>query len=126
MHDTKTLHILHIEDDECDAELIWRMLDKFGIDYRVTLAMTRDAYQKALREGGVDLVLSDSRGYDFDGEEALRFVRANYAGIPFLFLSGSYEKRDPHVLMAEGATQCLLKDHLHDLGSAISRATLHA
>ncbi|MGE5624486.1 MAG: response regulator [Bacillota bacterium] len=122
MNADKSLHILHIEDDESHAEMIWKALDKSGLDYRVTLVMTRESYKNALREGDVDIVLSDSRGYDFEGVDALRYVRKNYPGIPFLFLSGSYVCRDPNVLKAEGAAECLLKGQLRGLVPAIQRA----
>ena len=123
MSEVRSLHILHIEDDESHAEMSWKALAKRGLDFHVTLAMTRDAYKKALEQGDVDIVLSDSRGSDFEGEEALRYVRANYPAIPFLFLSGSYAKRDPRALKAEGATECLVKGNWRALVPAILRAT---
>ncbi len=126
MNADKSLHILHIEDDESHAETIWKALDKSGLDYHVTLVMTRSCYEEALRAGDVDIVLSDSRGYDFEGEEALRYVRMNYPGVPFLFLSGSYVHRDPQVLKAEGAAECMIKGHLNDLVPAIRRAAVAA
>lgn len=122
MNGDGSLHILHIEDDEADAELIWQALEKSGLDYHVTLVMRRDSYEQTLRGGDVDIVLSDSRGLDFEGQDALRYVHAHYPAIPFLFLSGSYAGRDPNALKAAGASDCLLKGHLHDLVPAIQRA----
>lgn len=119
-----SLHILHIEDDEAQAELIWKAFDKCGLDYRVTLVSRRWSYEKTLRGGDVDVVLSDSRGLDFEGEEALRHVHAHYPKIPFLFLSDSYASRDPQGLKSEGAAGCLHKGHLQDLVPSIRRAVI--
>ena len=119
----KTLQILHIEDDETQAEQIWSMLEKRGIDYRVTLVTTFDAYREALREGGIDIVFSDCRGDDFDGEEALHYAHAHHPGIPFLFLSGSYEDYDLQVLKEAGAAACLRKWNPRDLVPTLQRVT---
>lgn len=121
-----SLHILHIEDDEAQAESIWKTLDKSGLDYHVTLVSRRRSYEKILRGGDVDVVLSDSRGLDFEGEEALRHVHAHYPKIPFLFLSDSYASRDPQGLKSEGASDCLHKGHLQDLVPSIRRAVIAA
>jgi len=122
MNGDGSLHILHIEDDERDAEAIWKVLDKSGLDYHVTLVARRGSYEETLQGGDVDVVLSDSRGLDFEGEEALRYVHAHHPGIPFLFLSDSYVMRGTHALKAEGAADCLFKARLGGLVPAIQRA----
>ena len=126
MRTAGSLHILHIESDETLAEECWRALLDCGLEFKVTLATTRDAYRKALAAGDVDIVLSDSCGYDFDGAEALDYVRVNYPGIPMLVLSDCYVNRDPRLLKAEGAADCLSMGHLRRLAPAILRATTDA
>lgn len=121
MDATGRLHILHIEDDKVHAELIRRVLAKSGLDCRITLALSRDEYLDALQAGGIDLILSDSRGYDFDGLEVLRSVRRHHADIPFIFVSGSYDRRPVGMLKSEGAADCLLKSDLDAIAPAIRR-----
>ena len=116
------LHILHIEDDEPDAELIRQILLRSDLDCRLTLAVSREQYLDALAVGDVDLILSDNQGYDFDGLEVLRLVRRNHPTVPFLFLSGSFEGKDLESLKAEGADDCLLKSDVDSLVPAIRRA----
>jgi hypothetical protein len=116
------LHILHIEDDPVDAELIRQTLLRSELACAISLAMSRAEYTKALQAGGIDLILSDNRGYDFDGLEVLRTVRRHYPHIPFLFLSGSFEGKDLERLKAEGASDCLLKSETELLVPAIQRA----
>ncbi len=119
---SKKLHILHIEDDAGDAELIRQTLLRSELDCDVTLAMSRAEYTEALQKGGIDLILSDNRGYDFDGLEVLRTVRRQHPHIPFLFLSGSFEGKDLERLKNEGASDCLLKTDTEILVPAIQRA----
>ena len=116
------LHILHVEDDPVDAELVRQTLLRSDLHCRISLAMSRDEYSRALEAGNVDLILSDNRGYDFDGLEVLRTVRRHHPRIPFLFLSGSYEGKDLEKLKAEGATDCVLKSDYEILVPAIRRA----
>ena len=122
MEKPQALHILHIEDDPVDAELVRQTLLRSDLDCRISLAMCRAEYTQALQQGGVDLILSDNRGYDFDGLEVLRTVRRHHPGIPFLFLSGSFEGKDLGQLKAEGASDCLLKSDSEILVPAIRRA----
>ncbi|HEY3859227.1 MAG TPA: ATP-binding protein [Gammaproteobacteria bacterium] len=119
---SQKLHILHIEDDAVDAELIRQTLLRSDLDCHITLAMSRAEYTQALAKGGIDIILSDNRGYDFDGLEVLRTVRRQHPHIPFLFLSGSFEGKDLEHLKSEGASDCLLKTDMEVLVPAIQRA----
>ncbi len=53
------LHILHLEDDACDAALVESALDAGGIVCDTVRAHTREGFVAALENGGIDLVLSD-------------------------------------------------------------------
>jgi|GEM_PF-4486490 len=120
---SKHLHILHIEDDETQAEKSWTELFKCGLDFQVSLVKSRESYEEALNRGDVDIVLCDYSGEDFEGEEALHYVRAHFPGMPFVFVSASYTKRDPELLKAAGAVECLLKGQLRGIGPAVEHAT---
>ena len=122
MSATGRLHILHIEDDAAHAELVRRALEKSGLPCEVHLVMSRQEYLDALDAKRPDVILSDTRGLDFEGLEALRHARRRSRLIPFVFVS-SYSD-DEHVtrLKAEGATDFLLKTQLDRLPSVIQRA----
>ena len=122
MEKSPGLHILHIEDDEVDAELMRQTLLRSDLDCRITLAMSRQQYLDALAKGDVDLILSDNRGYDFDGMEVLRMVRRHHPDVPFIFVTGSLEGKDLQRLKAEGASDCLLKSDMEVIVPAIRRA----
>ncbi len=53
------LHILHLEDDPADADLIHSKLEAEGIPCATIRVQTRDAFTAALERGGIDLILSD-------------------------------------------------------------------
>ena len=116
-----TIRILHIEDDEPDAELVRLALLKAGLPCDVHLARSRKECLAALAGGTFDLVLSDSHGHDFKDVDILRLVHEHLPAVPFIFLSGSFDDRDPEALKAEGASECLLKDDLDALMPAIRR-----
>lgn len=122
MEKSPGLHILHIEDDEVDAELVRQTLLRSDLACRITLAMSRQQYLDALEKGDVDLILSDNRGYDFDGMEVLRLVHRKHPEVPFIFLTGSLEGKDLQRLKAEGASDCLLKSDMEVIVPAIRRA----
>jgi sigma-B regulation protein RsbU (phosphoserine phosphatase) len=118
----RTLRILHLEDNPADAELIREALRRSGLACEIQLATSYGEYLAALRQGTPDLILSDSRGHDFEGLAVLRQVRRQFPQVPFLFLSGSYQGKDTAALKAEGAAECLLKDDLDTLAAAIQHA----
>jgi CheY-like chemotaxis protein len=61
------LHILHLEDDPKDAELIQSTLEAKGIACETTCVQNQDDFVAALEQGGIDLILSDFSLPAFDG-----------------------------------------------------------
>jgi CheY-like chemotaxis protein len=122
MNERPTLQILHIEDDEADAELVRLALLKPGFPCDILLARSRKECLEALESGTFDLALSDSHGHDFTDMDILHLVREYLPEVPFIFVSGSFDDTDPEMLKAEGATDCLLKDDLDALMPAVRRA----
>ena len=127
MNQVKPLHILHLEDDSRDAELVRGVLRRGDLaDAVVQLAATRAEFLAAMEAGGFDVILSDTEVPGIDGVEALQIARQKYPGIPFLFVSGhSQEAGRVATLRAAGASDCLLKSQTGQLAEAIQRA-VHA
>src|SRR5690348_8535804 len=103
MSEKRIVHILHIEDDPADAELIEIALHGADLPCDIHLARSRSECLAALESGEFDIVLSDSHGHDLKGREVLRLVREHLPQVPFIFLSGSFDDIDPQELKAEGA-----------------------
>ena len=53
------IHILHLEDDPVDTELVQAKLESAGLSCRITRVQTRDEFGEMLRQGGYDLILGD-------------------------------------------------------------------
>ena len=121
MAKTGTLDILHVEDNPAHAELVRRALRKSGLDCDIRLVMSFDEYTRALDQGAPDVVLSDNRGLDFDGIEALRLAQRRYPKVPFLFVCSSFESGAVAGLKAAGAADCVLKQDLSTLSRVIRR-----
>lgn len=119
---TKSLRILHLEDNLMDAELIKSILRKEAPGCRIDSVQTRKGFQKALEEAGYDLILSDYSGPDFDGKTSLRFCKQNHPETPFIFVSGSMGEDTAIDSLLGGATDYVLKEKLKRLGPAVSRA----
>src|SRR5262249_16809215 len=106
------LRVLHLEDNELDAELIALTLGNAGLAARITRVGSREAYLAAVSAGGFDVVLSDFSLPGFDGLAALAALRKQDEETPFIFISGTIgEDRAVHPLR-QGATDYILKDRL--------------
>ena len=122
MSETGSLHILHIEDDPAHAELVRRALQKSGLTFEIHLVMSEQEYLDALDTARPDVILSDTRGLDFEGLDALRHVRRRSRRVPFVFVSSHSDDKNLERLKAEGATDCVMKSQLDRLPGVIQRA----
>ncbi len=118
----KTLHILHLEDDETDAELTSYALDEAGLQCDWSRVDTWPDFSRALECGGFDLILADYVLPTFDGEEALALARRVCPDVPFLFVSGALGEERAVETLKNGATDYILKNRMERLPIAIERA----
>ncbi|MGA2750551.1 MAG: response regulator, partial [Verrucomicrobiota bacterium] len=116
------LHILHLEDNPKDAQIVQSMLEAGGVPCAITLVQNHDAFVAALEKGGVDLILSDCTLPAFDGASALRIARANWPDIPLVFVSGTLGEERAIESLKAGATDYVLKERLARLVPAVRRA----
>ena len=66
------IRILHLEDNDNDAELICEMLSRDVTDWRVTRVETREAFLEAIDHCVWDIILADYSLPGFDGISALK------------------------------------------------------
>jgi CheY-like chemotaxis protein len=116
------LRVLHLEDSAHDAELVERALDEIGVRCSITRVTTAYEVEAALAQGTFDIVLSDYRPASFDGVDALHCVRRWAPDLPFILLSGSIREETAAEMKKLGARDCVSKDDLTVLGSAMRRA----
>lgn len=120
------LHILSLEDDENDAELIKAMISARWTRCDLVRVDSRDDFVAALEKGNFDLILGDYTVPGFDGMEALKLAREKRPEIPFLFVSGTIGEDTAVEALKNGATDYVLKDRLMRLIPAVSRALAEA
>ncbi len=119
---TKPLRLLLIEDEEDDALLMFRLLEKEGFKTDVHRIQLASDMESALKDREWDLILCDFRLPKFSGSDALKIYKKSGVDIPFILLSGTVGEEIAVEMMKAGAHDYIMKDHLLQLGPAIRRA----
>lgn len=118
------LHILHLEDNRNDAELIAHTLKEEGVACTIECVDNEQRYVAALRRGGIDLILADYRVPGFDGVSALLLAMDIRPEVPFIFVSGTIGEDLAIETVRLGATDYVVKDKLARLVPSVLRALL--
>jgi PAS domain S-box-containing protein len=118
----KHIRILHLEDNERDAELIAYTLKSEGMDFSVQLEQERAPYIEALRSDRFDLILSDYSLPAFNGSAALDLAKEIRPDLPFIFVSGKMGEDLAVESLKQGAMDYVLKSFLSRLPPAVTRA----
>ncbi|MBU0475622.1 MAG: PAS domain S-box protein [Bacteroidetes bacterium] len=122
----KVIHILHLEDDLTDAELIKNKLNSAGMNCNITLVQFREEFEKALHHGGYDIILSDYRLPEYNGMTALKLALEISPDIPFIFVSGFLGEDAAIEGLTKGATDYVIKQKISRLVPAVKRALREA
>jgi CheY-like chemotaxis protein len=116
------LHILLVEDDVHDTELIARQLKTSGCDVSLTRVQTETEFRQELEAALPDVILSDHGLPLFSGFKALEIVRETHPTLPFIFVSGSNDQNMVAQMHDAGATDYVFKNDLFDLWPAVREA----
>jgi PAS domain S-box-containing protein len=117
----RPLRVLLVEDDENDAFLIARLLERDGFAPAMERVFTSLAMQSALERSDFDVVLSDFTMPGFDALKALRVLEASGKDLPFIVVSGTIGERVAVEAMKAGAHDYFSKSSLERLATAIER-----
>ena len=123
---TKSLRILHLEDDLQDAKLVDACLIGGGMDCDILWVDSGEAFLSALDRGGFDVILADYSLPVFDGLSAMRMARERCPETPFILVSGVLGEEEAIECLKLGATDYVLKHHLSRLVACIKRALREA
>jgi len=116
------LQLLIVDDDTTDLELCVRGLKKSGFAFEANTATAQEEFRKKLREGPVDVVLSDYNMKGWTGMDALAIVKELRPEVPVILLTGTLGDERAVECIKLGVTDYVLKDQLARLPSALNRA----
>ncbi len=119
------LRILHLEDDPHDRQLVEEKLAADGLVCEFIRVAEKEQFEARLEQNQFDVILSDFTLPAYDGMAALAAARTMWPETPFLFVSGTIGEHAVEGLKF-GATDFVLKEHLHRLGPAVRRALREA
>jgi two-component sensor histidine kinase len=119
-------HLLLLEDNQLDADLIEAALRRELAAIEIVHVTDRDGFLAALAGQKPDLVLSDYSLPQFDGFAALALVRERHTDLPFIFVSGVLGEEIAIESLRRGATDYVLKQRLARLPAVVSRAIAEA
>ncbi|MBI4664488.1 MAG: PAS domain-containing protein [Verrucomicrobia bacterium] len=117
-----TIRVLHLEDDPDDAILVSRELKTFGFNCELLRVAHEKEFLEALEKETFDLILADYTMPTFSGLSALVASLQKRPAVPFLFVSGTMGEEAAVECLKKGATDCILKHRLEQLGPAVLRA----
>ncbi|MBS1565134.1 MAG: PAS domain-containing protein, partial [Bacteroidetes bacterium] len=116
------LKILMLEDNELDAELIKRFLQRAGMSFTARLATGKQEYISAISEQTFDAMLADNSLPQFNSIEALKIMQEKGLDIRFILVTGTVSEEFAAEIIRLGADDYILKNNLNRLPSAINRA----
>jgi two-component system sensor kinase len=119
------LHLLILEDNPDDAELMVRELKKEGFEFEWKRVETEKAFKEALSKKP-DIILADYKLPTFDGMAAIKLQQEISPDIPLIIVSGSIGEELAIDCLKAGATDYILKDRLSRLGHSMKRGLKEA
>ncbi len=122
----KPMHILILEDNGADVELMKRELRKAGLNFTAQWAQDKGAFTAALETSAPDLILADYSLPGFDGLTALTLARQRWTDVPVIIVSGAIGEEVAIETVKAGAIDYVLKQRLSRLGPVVHRALAEA
>ena len=113
--------MLFVEDNEDDARLLQRHLERGGYTVESFRVDTRDNFSSAVVNAKWDVVISDHSMPHFSSLEALAMLKAHDIDCPFIIVSGTIGEDMAVEAMRAGAHDYVLKNNLARLAPAIDR-----
>ncbi len=116
------LRILHLEDDQNDAELISLLLEKEGFVCDFINVENRKNFIAAVDRHNFDIIFADFSLPSFNGMEALKIAQKKCSDIPFIFVSATLGEELAIESLKNGATDYVFKQRLSRLLPSVKRA----
>jgi signal transduction histidine kinase len=118
------LRVLHVEDNQLDAELVAQALRKGGFSVSMVVVQAEAEFERQLPLHRPDVVIADYNLPQWQGMDALEVLRREGLEIPLILVSGALGDITAVECIKRGATDYVLKDGLARLPEAVRRALL--
>jgi len=123
----QALHILILEDNPADVELIQFELQEAGINFISKIVVHRDDFVRELQHDCPDLILSDYDLPAYNGALALGEASRRCPDTPFILVTGAVSEDRAIEILTQGAKDYVLKSRLEQrLVPAVRRALAEA
>ena len=116
------LRVLHVEDNELDAELVSEALRRGGFSVSVVVVQEEAEFVEQLLSHHPEVVIADYNLPQWTGMEALDVLRSKGLDTPLILVSGALGDVTAVECIKRGVTDYVLKDGLARLPEAIRRA----
>lgn len=117
-------HIILVEDNPDDAELIQLELDKLDIPIQIHRASGMEDFKALLDKITPDLIISDYNLGDCNGLDIFSVVKERVLHPPFIIVSGYIGEEKAVEAVKQGIDDYVLKDHLARLQPVTERLLL--
>ena len=122
----RVLRVLNIEDQERDAALLRRFLERAGYELITDRVETPQTMRATLEAEEWDVILCDYSMPQFNALSALALLKEMRLDIPFIIISGTVGEEVAVKAMLAGAHDYMMKDNLVRLVPTIERELLEA
>ena len=116
------LRVLLVEDNPSDVELVLLTLRKDGFEVSNDVVQTAEEFAARIQTGNYDLILADYNLPQWRGMEALDILCRENLDVPLIVVTGYLGEEKAVECIKQGATDCVLKDHLARLPPSVRRA----
>ena len=116
------IRILHLEDNQNDAELVKETLLMKEINCEIIHVDNEKDFIENLENNTFDVILADYNLPSFDGFAALALSKKIAPEIPFIFISGVLGEELAIETLKRGATDYVIKSRLERLVPSVERA----
>jgi PAS domain S-box-containing protein len=116
-----TITVLYVNDDPDLLELLVRGLERENERLTVRTALSADEGIEAVRDGGVDCVLSDYHMPERTGVELLRDVRAVDASLPFIMFTETGSEVAASEAISAGVTDYIIQEPIGNQHALVAR-----
>ena len=116
------MHVLLVEDNPADVELVLATLRKDGFEVLGDVAQTPEQFTSRIQSTNYDLILADYNLPEWRGTEALDILCRENLDVPLILVTGYLGEEKAVDYIKQGATDCVLKDRLARLPASVRRA----